>query len=44
MNKRLRYFGFSLIVVAVLVLSTLAPGGARAQDFQPMTYAAENCD
>ena len=45
MFKRLRYFRFSLIVVAVLALSTLiVPGGAQAQDFEPMIYAApENC-
>lgn len=43
MNKR--YIVFSLLVVAVLTLSTVAiPRGAQAQDFVPMSYSAPDCE
>jgi ABC-type transport system substrate-binding protein len=45
MTKRLRYFSLSIVTLAVLVLTTIVvPGGAQAQDFEPMSYSAENCD
>jgi peptide/nickel transport system substrate-binding protein len=46
MTKRLRYFSLSFLVVAVMVFSAVAiPRGiTRAQEFEPMTYAAPDCD
>jgi peptide/nickel transport system substrate-binding protein len=46
MAKRLSYFGLSLLVVAVLAFSVVAipRGVSQAQGFEPMSYAAPNCD
>jgi peptide/nickel transport system substrate-binding protein len=40
-----RYLSVTLLVVAVMMLSVVAiPSGVTAQGFEPMTYAAPNCD
>jgi peptide/nickel transport system substrate-binding protein len=46
MTKRSSYFSLSLLVVVVTALSVVAvPRGiSQAQEFEPMTYAAPNCD
>ncbi|GIV81080.1 MAG: hypothetical protein KatS3mg051_0434 [Anaerolineae bacterium] len=44
MFTRKRYAAFSLLIAAVMALSFVAaPGGAKAQGFQPMSYSAPDC-
>jgi len=45
MFTRKRYAAFSLLMALVMALSFVAvPRGARAQGFQPMSYAAPDCN
>jgi ABC-type transport system substrate-binding protein len=46
MAKQLRYFGLSLLVVVTLVtaLAGVPRQAAKAQDFEPLKFEAENCD
>lgn len=45
MSKRIRYAGLAFLIVAVLTVSLAGMSGSSlAQDFQPLSFSAENCD
>lgn len=45
MTNQRRYASVSLLIVLVLAISAVGlPGNAKAQEFEPIVYSAENCD
>lgn len=44
MARTFRYTSLALLVIALLAVSVLTPAVTLAQDFEPLSHSAENCD
>ncbi len=44
MSRTFRYTSLALLVIVMVVSAVVAPATTKAQDFEPMSLAAENCD